>query len=168
MMARWPLSLVVRTLGSQPRIRGSTPLGATRNKSPGDCRLPGFFDFSCGGPPHQQPDQVGPQEPPPEDEQPPHFLAGAEMSLSIAVDPHAGQATFCDELMTSSSKGLPHAVHSYSNMGIRVTYRSRYRDRAFRSTPVSPLPLGPSWTGPRSRRSGTFRSTLRGGGGGTS
>jgi hypothetical protein len=35
-MIGWPLSLVVRTLGSQPRIRGSTPLGATRNRSPGE------------------------------------------------------------------------------------------------------------------------------------
>jgi hypothetical protein len=56
--------------------------------------------------------------------------------------------------MTSSSKSLPHFPHSYSNMGIALTFlfRRLFRDRSSR-------------IGPRSRTFATFRWGRRAGGG---
>jgi hypothetical protein len=118
----------------------------------------------CGGPPRQQPPQVGPHEAPPAEEHPRQLFAIAEMSLSMPVEPHAGQATFWDELMTSSSKSRPHALHSYSKMGIAPTSFSRLRDHVHRASRASRPREPRARTGPRSRRSDSFKWTRRDGG----
>jgi hypothetical protein len=101
---------------------------------------------------------VGPQDALPDEEHPRHFLAIAEISLSILGEPHEGQATFCDELMTNSSKRFPHFLHSYSNMGIALT--SSFRSPRC-SLSAEPRRSSSSRTGPRSRTSETFKLIRR-------